>query len=317
MTSCDDNLAPYIAVQLTAMAYNLKDASINFFFFHSQVSKKNIEKLEILSQKLKIQFYEILVPFSMQKICSELAKYGGKTWPGEAYYSICAHLLLPNNIDKILYIDAGDILIMGDIEDYYHYDFQGKSLIVTGRRYKSREGNLEQFNTEDLSDWKGGIFEILKGVFNSGAYVMNLDQMRKDKRTLGDYLYLSRELRKLFFWKGGGIYFGDQGILSVAFVGDIQYYNFPQIQNILYMPYNFCLWYYKNTNKNPDYTPIILHFIANFKPWNGIYPTFIERFQKKESLRSLKELETAEAGYFYLWYGYAIIADDILEKLNF
>lgn len=33
MTSCDDDLAPYIAVQLTAMAYNLKDTSINFFFF--------------------------------------------------------------------------------------------------------------------------------------------------------------------------------------------------------------------------------------------------------------------------------------------
>lgn len=162
--------------------------------------------MEILSQKLKIRFHEILVPFSMQKICSELAKYGnsptGQSWPGEAYYSICAHLLLPDNIDKILYIDAGDILIMGDIEDYYHYDFQGKSLVVTGRRYKLREGNLEQFSTEDLSDWKGGFFEILRGVFNSGSYVMNLDQMRKDKRTLGDYLYLSKKLGQLF--SGGG-----------------------------------------------------------------------------------------------------------------
>ena len=65
MTSCDDNLVPYVTVGLTAMAHNLKDANVNFFFLHSRVSQKNIEMLKALCKELeneKIHFHEILVP---------------------------------------------------------------------------------------------------------------------------------------------------------------------------------------------------------------------------------------------------------------
>ena len=42
MTSCDDNLVPYVAVGLTAMAQNLKDASVNFFFSIAGSVKKTL-----------------------------------------------------------------------------------------------------------------------------------------------------------------------------------------------------------------------------------------------------------------------------------
>ncbi len=71
MTSCDNNLVPYVAVGLTAMAHNLKDADIDFFF-------------------------------------STVMSVRGTGWTGEAYYSLCAHLLLPDEIDRVLYLDAGE-----------------------------------------------------------------------------------------------------------------------------------------------------------------------------------------------------------------
>ena len=52
MTSCDDTLAPYLAVGLTAMAFNLKNAGVDFYFLHSQVSQKNLELLKTLCGKL-------------------------------------------------------------------------------------------------------------------------------------------------------------------------------------------------------------------------------------------------------------------------
>ncbi len=206
MTSCDDNLVPYVTVGLTAIAHNLKNASINFFFLHSRVSQKNIEMLKALCDELengKIHFYEIIVPHT--EIYSELAKFGGG-WPYEAYYSLIAHLLLPDNIDRVLYLDAGDTLIVGDIEPYYNYDFQGKSLVVTGSKYKLHEGNLELFNAEDLGDWENGLPGILRGLFNSGSYMMNLDKMREDGRTLADYQYLSLKLRELLGKNNRNIY---------------------------------------------------------------------------------------------------------------
>ncbi|MBD5551318.1 MAG: hypothetical protein HDQ96_09090 [Lachnospiraceae bacterium] len=318
MTSCDDNLVPYVAVGLTAMAQNLKDASVNFFFFHSRVSQKNIEMLKALCKELengKIHFHEILVPHA--EIYSELSKYGSG-WAGEAYYSLCAHLLLPDTVDRVLYLDAGDTLIVGDIEPYYHYDFQGKSIVATGTRYKLEGGNAEPFNEDDLGDWKIGLPQILSGIFNSGSYMMNLDKMRKDERTLADYQYLSLKLRELYGNDKHNIYWGDQGLLSVSFVGDIRYYGFPEMQDVWYMPYNFCLWYYDRMDEKPHYSPAILHFAGTaFKPWNGAYPVFIKRFQKKDQLHSLNELKTGQTEYFYLWHKYAMMTDAILEKAGF
>lgn len=316
MTSCDDNLAPYVAIGLTAMAYNLKDANIDFFFLHSRVSRKNIEMLKALCGELengKINFHEILVPHA--EIYSELARYG-TGWAGEAYYSLCAHLLLPDDVDRVLYLDAGDTMIVGDIEEYYNYDFQGKSLVVTGSRYKVVWGNLELYGAEDLGDWKNTLPPILRGIFNSGSYVMNLDKMRKDGRTLGDYQYLSMTLREIYGENNHNIYWGDQGLLSAAFAGDVRYYGYPEIQSVWYMPYNFCLWYYDKMCEEPYYIPAIIHFAGTaFKPWDGTYPVCLERFQKKGQSRSMKELKIGQAGFFYLWYEYAIITDSILEKI--
>lgn len=314
----DEDTVPYVAVGLTAMAHNLKDADIDFFFLHSHVSRNNIEMLEALCEELencKIHFREILVPHA--EVYSELAEYGtGQT--GEAYYSLCSHLLLPDEIDRVLYLDAGDTLIVGDIAPYYHYDFQGKSLVATGSRYKPYNGNLELFSADDLGDWKEGLPGILRGIFNSGSYMMNLDKMRKDERTLADYQYLSLKLRELFGDDNHNIYWGDQGLLSATFVGDVRYYGFPEIRNLWYMPYNFCLWYYDRMNEKPNYSPAILHFAGTaFKPWNGTYPIFTERFQKKEQLHSMNELKNGQAGYFYLWHEYAIMANTILDKIEF
>lgn len=317
MTSCNDNLVPYLTVGLTAMSHNLKDANINFFFLHSQVSQKNISMLKAFCKEMeneKIHFHEILVPHA--EIYSDLSKYGNG-WVGEAYYSLCAHLLLPDEVDRVLYLDAGDTLIVDNIEPYYYCDFQEKSLVVTGARYKIHEGSLELFNPEDLGDWENGLPGILRGIFNSGSYMMNLAKMRKDGRTLADYQYLSKKLREISGINNCNIYWGDQGFLSASFVGDVRYYGFPEIRNLYYMPYNFCLWYYDRMNKKPNYSPAILHFAGTaFKPWKGVYPIFIDRFQKREELRSLNELKHGQAEYFYLWHEFAIMADAILEKMG-
>lgn len=319
MTSCDDHLVNYLAVGLTAMSYHLNDAEIDFFFLHSKVSRQNINMLTELCIELSkehglIHFHEIFVPNA--EVYDNLAKYGG-SWAGEAYYSLCAHLLLPDEVDRVLYLDAGDTLIIGDIDPYYHYDFQGKSLIVTGSQYKIKHNELVLFDSNDLNKQNEYLPRILRGIFNSGSYLMNLTQMRKDERSLFDYQYLSEMLQNLFGKDNHNIYWGDQGLLSAAFAGDVRYYAFPEIRDLWYMPYNFCLWYYDRKNQKPEYSPAILHFAGvAFKPWKGSYPIFLERFQNRENLHSLNELKNGQSGYFYLWHEYAIITDAILTKIH-
>ncbi len=73
---------------------------------------------------------------------------------------------------------------------------------------------------------------IKRGLFNSGAYVVNVDRLRRNGLKLADYLDLA-ELMRGIFPKEPMAYYGDQGLLSVAFAGDIAYHAYPGIRNIL------------------------------------------------------------------------------------
>jgi hypothetical protein len=143
--------------------------------------------------------------------------------------------------------------------------------------------------------------------------------MREDGRTLADYQFMANTLSDTLGKTKTDIYYGDQGLLSATFVGDIQYYFFTDIQNVYYMPYNFCLWFYNNFNARPPYTTPIINFAGtDFKPWQGKYPLYLKRFQPKEDkLTSLNSLKENQAGYFYEWHEYAIITDNLLEKLGY
>lgn len=317
ITSCDNNLAAYVAVGITAIASNLKDANIDYYLLHSRIDPCNIEMLQRLCDEYNnITFHEIVVPDP--EAYEELAKYGGG-WSGEAYYALCAHQLLPETADRALYLDAGDTLVLGDIEPYYNYDFQGNSLIVTGGRYKVSNGEDVLYEPEDLGAQNFmHLSYILRGIFNSGSYVLNLDKMRRDNLSLQDFLYLAGELVKVRKDVEPPVYFGDQGLLSAAFVGDVRYYRYPEIRALGYMPYNFCLWFYNFETREPNYRPVIIHFAGDnvSKPWSVQYPVLLERFQTKEGLRPMEDLRPGQARYYNAWQKYAMMTEQILAKAD-
>ena len=115
MTSCDENLSRYVAVQFQSIADNLPGWRVHFYLFYSRISKKGLEFLEKMSGFYEnIIFHPIRVPNPGQY--EELARLSRSGWGGEAYYSFCAWRLLPRTLDRILYIDAGDLLVgMGDL----------------------------------------------------------------------------------------------------------------------------------------------------------------------------------------------------------
>ncbi len=122
-------------------------------------------------------------------------------------------------------------------------------------------------------------------------------------------------------YPGGGIkntavYFGDQGLMSAAFVDDVKFYDYPRIRDLWYMPYNFCLWYYDRKNEKPKYQPAIIHFAGAFKPWDVEYHIEIKRFSHASS-HSMSELKIGQAEWYYLWHEYAICTDKILQEIGY
>lgn len=211
-----------------------------------------------------------------------------------------------------MYIDAGDIIIIGDIDEYYFGDFCDKMLIVSGMRYKIKNGQFCLYEKQDLLNPEY-IKAMSSGTFNSGAYVINLEKMRRKKYDIEHYCLLSDLL-----YEGRGklnlTYLGDQGFISMIFAGDLKVFAYPEIvekTNVpsLYMPYNFRMLYYNGTRAKAPYPLKVLHFNGPYKPWHGNYPIFLKRFQDTDKLRSLDTLPFGRVQYYYLWHEYAIIAN--------
>ena len=318
VTSSDNTLIPQMAVSLTAMAKNLQNDFIDFYFLHSQVSPENIRMLTALCNGYgNISFHEIRVfdPESYDTFVQ-----AGR-WYRETYYPLCVHQLLPDSIDRVLYLDAGDTLVVVDIAPYYTCDFEDNFLRVTGQKYMLENGMPELFSLDDLIGREDYLEGILEGVFNSGSYMINLKKMREEGIDISYYYKFMEQLcrRKQSPEKEAPVYFGDQGLLSAVFIGKLKYYGYPQIYDVFYNPYNFCIGCYDFIDQKPEYQPSVLHFAGvPFKPWKANYPVFPERFQRSGgTLRELAELKPQQVEYYFLWLEYLFLTDRVLNLLGY
>ena len=241
MTSSDANLLKYIAIQLQSIHENINDRPVNFFLLHSGIKDENLKKLYVQCDAYdNISFNDIEIEES--EGFRLLTKLGGG-WNDAAYYPLLAHRYLPNDIDRILYIDAGDTFAASNPSPYYDAAFQGNVLTVTPIRFKvTPEGNLTLYSESDLSN-KYLLPGILRGLMNSGSYVINLKMMRTLDFGINDYTGLALALSRVL-GKEEHVYWGDQGLLSAAFTGQMNVFGFPEYKDLFYMPHNFCMWYF-------------------------------------------------------------------------
>ena len=307
MTSSDERLLPQLKVQMEAISRNLPMRNVNFFLLHDGKAPKIVESLHFFAENyVNLHFSDVVI--KQPDMYNSLSTLGGAEWGGAAYYSLCAYQYLPSEIDRILYLDAGDTLILDNIDNFYFADFHGRSLLATPVCFKDGGGYPVLFGKNDLFD-SAHTTRILRGLFNSGSYVINLEKARMVGLTIEDYWEFAKALCSLT-GKETKVYWGDQGFLSALFVGDIHFFRYPEIKNLWYMPYNFCLWYFDRMIQKVDYKPCILHYAGgSFKPWYGAYPIFCERFQERGKLHDLNELKLGQAEYYYLWHEYAILAE--------
>jgi len=263
MTSCDDNLALFILPQLVSIDKNLSHYDVYFYLLHSRIQPENISTLVNFAENQTGINLHVIVVKENESFYDSIAQYGGGQWPFEAYYSLRLQDYLPEDIERILYIDAGDVIIDGDIGPYYFDDFEGNSIIATPLIFKKNpvSGENTLFTQDDILAIAGK-----SNIFNSGSYVINVDKFRKEGYSTDDYLYLCSVLDDN---KESGFvpFFGDQGFLSAAFVEDIKFFGYPQNKDASYMPYNFVTSFWKDYTCELAYEPVVIHYAIRAKPW--------------------------------------------------
>jgi lipopolysaccharide biosynthesis glycosyltransferase len=279
LTSCDDKLAEYLLPQIASMSESFKKYNVNFHLAHCQVTEEHIALIEEYSKSVGINFIEHKITDNSK---FDVIAAGGGVWPAEAYYSLDAHNYL--ECDRVLYFDAGDVIFDGDIARYYFEDFGGNYLIATIAAYLLDNEKKLPFKPESLTDEKR-INRVLRGIINSGSYVMNLSLMRESELTLDNFIKVKDNLA-LILGKTENLYWGDQGLIGMSFLGDIRFPTEDYIHNVYFMPYNFCLWYFEKL-EYLWYEPFVIHFAAGKgKPWKSLF--------SEEELRRI--IDNAENG---------------------
>lgn len=312
MTSTDEKLMPFVPIQILSIIVGLPtDIKINYFLLYDtksnrEVKLKNIENLQAFSSMFdNLNFNAIDV--GDIELFAYIARYGAN-WGTPAYYPLLAYKLLPKSVDRVLYLDAGDVFVRGDFREYYFTDFLDNFLIATVARLKEVNNKVEVYDSEDLYDLSlcDG---ITRGVFNSGSYVMNISLMRQIDFREEKYTVFADTMKQMKNYvttrEHDFAYWGDHGFLSAFFLGKIRYYGYPNIINVLYMPFNFCLWYYDITEEMPWYNPAIIHFAGAPKPWTVKYPSKLNMLMQHNASFKISDLKLGQREYYSFWYQYA------------
>lgn len=107
-------------------------------------------------------------------------------YPETIYYRLLAHKYLPNDIKRILYLDA-DVLCINDLSRLYELDFEGNLYAAASHSGLTNVKNV--INNVRLGAESG------ESYFNSGVLLMNLEGIRRvvDPQRIVEYVEKNKQ----------------------------------------------------------------------------------------------------------------------------
>ncbi len=237
----DQNYVRFCAVTLASIFENNKEEHIVAHIIQDGLTDIDKQALTDFACQYghEVKFYQpdpkVLEGFTIRKFKKRITL--------ATYYRCLISEILPNDIDKVIYLDC-DILVLGKIRPFYDTDLEGNGV-----------GVVDDMGAGDLIR-----YEILRypkeySYFNAGVLLIDLAYWRKHNisEQCVDYYHKNHER----------IMFNDQDILNALF------YNSKKT-----LPYKWNMQdaFYR-TKAQQSFTteellnPVILHF-TNRKPWD-------------------------------------------------
>ena len=249
-TSADQKFLPFTYVMVFSLLEQHPQEQVRVFLLHGGLTEEDLTPLHELCASRKGAFVPLLVDHS------EFANLGttpeAKSWPPSAYYRLRLLDLLPEDVDRLLYLD-GDIIVNKNLTDLYHTGL-GENLIAACTDMVSFE---EKRKSGRVKAWPRMLGKLLEEdrYFNSGMILMDVERLRKK--------YSFETYRELMEANDKEIRYPDQDLLNLVhqdetLILDAWKYNC--------MPYNVFRIADKSCEELKE-SAYILHF-AGPKPWD-------------------------------------------------
>lgn len=237
-------------VMLESLIYN-NPCEITIYLLYSDLSGNEIDNLlRFIDKKKNVTIITIKVSESMFEgapLYLHLTK--------ETYYRLLAQSILPQELERILYLDV-DMIINKSIIDFYNQDFfyDGKEKL-----YVVCEGLGVSLKDKKIYDNLNIPYD--KKYFNAGVLLMNLRLIREKVSKTLIFDYIRNNSDKL--------YYQDQDILNALFYDDVKYAD--------YRIFNQSILNIKNKDQELETlnNSAIIHYAGSEKPWQYTYLSWL------------------------------------------
>ncbi len=249
LVTCDSGYIPHAAVMLSSLILRNPGIFFSIYILHSSLTDSDIQIIRSRIDSSAAEIFVLPVDGTLFADAPVTDRY-----PREMYYRIFAARYLPDDIDRVLYLDP-DIIVINSVAGLYGIEF-GPCLFAACSHVRAA---LQFINGVRLQMGRGNNY------INSGVMMMNLTALRREQDEQVVFRYLASH-KTLFL--------PDQDIIS-ALYGDRIVMVDPLIYNLsekfytatrLYPRADIGLdvdWVRANTS--------IIHYCGRNKPWKTSY----------------------------------------------
>ncbi len=255
LVTLDSNYVSPLCTMLRSLICSNARASFDVYVAYAHLTEADFDRIGKAVEGRNSRIIGIRVPDSLFRNAPVLKRITKAT-----YYRLFASMYLPENLERILYIDP-DTLILNDISALYNLDF--------GDNFFAGCGHLPPFlnfiNTARLGMMPQAVY------INAGVLLVNLRAMRA--------FFSPNDVFDLVEHHASTLYLADQDVLN-ALYGD-------RILALDANIYNCDERCYRNLIKKfgeagaaalVQSETCILHYDGKYKPWNPDYKGALDQF---------------------------------------
>ncbi len=241
----DDKYLKYAYITIMSLFINNPEAEIYTYILQYDLSEDSINHLNSLAKEYCNHIILLSIDPSRFDNLPTIKK-----WPIQVYFRLLLPEHLPENVDRVLYLDS-DMTVNNSLSELYNSSFDGNDIIAC------YDLNLLAANREIFLYYRHEALAKYyenKTYINSGMLLINIRQIRKHY-SLPAYLDAAQKLENR-------IYAPDQDLINYVHEGKIKLidprkYNYPAYIAFL----EGC------TSDKANEIPI-MHFVCE-KPWQG------------------------------------------------
>ena len=258
---CTDNYARITATSIISVFKNNQEVDeINVYIIENGFTAETKKRFEELAEQYNRKIYFIPLPDLNKEYGLGLVSIK-KKWMFDSYSRLFLSELLPENVEKVLYLD-GDILVVDSLYALWNMNLEGKCCAACLDCVSEGYYNLFGMNTKSK-------------YCNSGVILIDLKEWRKKQ--------IVQKVKQYVRENNGYVFFMEQTVFNVVLQNEIDYlpakYNVSTLEQVLsyreLMILRKPLHYYREFEvRQALLEPVIVHMTGFFyvvnRAWNEV-----------------------------------------------